>query len=83
MKVGKILEKACLGLGYTGLAVYGTTQLYRLYDFVKTKLREHRGKCWQKGYDDGVEAMQIRIDELKRENAKLYKEALQRSEAAE
>jgi hypothetical protein len=83
MKVGKILGKMCLGLGYTGLAAYGAMSLTALYETVKEKVAERRRKHWKKGYDDCYKELSIEMDRLRSENARLYKEALKRTEAAE
>lgn len=83
MKIGKILGKTCLGLGYAGLAAYGAMNLGALYESVKLKIEERRSKHFNRGYNKAWEERQAEIDWLRKENDRLYKEALQKSEAAE
>ena len=83
MKVGKILGKVCLGIGYAGLATYGAMELTAFYENVKEKVLERRRKHWKKGYDDCYKELSIEMERLRSENDRLYKEALQRAEAAE
>lgn len=83
MKVGKILSKVAMGLGEAGLAAYGIWMIGSLGDYVKGKVRAYKSKQYKKGYDECYNDMKSEIEELKRENDRLYKEALQRTEAAE
>lgn len=87
MSIGKMLKGAAKVVGTVCAGAFVSTVAVNTYYEVKEKVLAWKGRRYYKGYEDGMkaakEASSGEIEWLRKENSRLYADALKRSEAAE